>query len=329
MTKSCSCKRGFTLAEMAIVLILMGLAMTMGLMMVTATLDNAAYSETKSKQERIKIALIGYLRTNGRLPCPDITADPTDALYGLQDRQSNADPDSACTAPGTTVQVVPWRDLGLTRDDVTDGWGDFFTYRVAKDTDLRNWTSRSGAGAPFDINQLSSPALNVLTLSENNGGGATSIVPSPVVVIVSHGKNGLGARTVKGTINTAPSVGTDEAINATVGSSAFIRRPVTDAVGGGGAFDDLVAFMAPQDLLQPLISEGSLKTCYAYCSSVPSCTGGGVFSCAPAGVPYCSGGPSCTQGGSPACTAGVPQCLSGSGCSASNIPVGVSALVCP
>lgn len=63
--------QGFTLAEMAIVVLLISIAMTMGLKTVTANLDNAAYSETKSKQERIKIALIGYLRTNGRLPCPD------------------------------------------------------------------------------------------------------------------------------------------------------------------------------------------------------------------------------------------------------------------
>ncbi|PKO86088.1 MAG: hypothetical protein CVU18_16755 [Betaproteobacteria bacterium HGW-Betaproteobacteria-12] len=52
--------QGFTLVELAVVLVLIGIVTTMGLKMVTATLGNAAYSETKSKQELIKTALIGY-----------------------------------------------------------------------------------------------------------------------------------------------------------------------------------------------------------------------------------------------------------------------------
>ena len=316
---------------MAIVLILMGLAMTMGLKMVTATLENAAYSESKSKQERIKIALIGFLRTNGRLPCPDITTDPTDGSYGLQDRQGN--PDSACTVPGTVLQVpvVPWRDLGLTRDDVIDGWGDFFTYRVAKDIDARNWTSRAvGVGTPFDINQLSTPTPNVLTLQENNGAGLTPIAPSPVVVIVSHGKNGLGARTVKGPINGSPLAGSDEATNAAPGSSAFVRRPVTeDTNATGGAFDDLVAYMTPQDLLQPLISEGTLKACVAYCPSGVSsaCTvAGGTCTCpSGAGVAGVSG--TCSGLGG-VCTTCVAPTIVTPCTTTTPIPIGANIAVC-
>jgi prepilin-type N-terminal cleavage/methylation domain-containing protein len=53
--------QGFTLVELAVVLVLIGIVTTMGLKMVTATLGNASYSETKSKQVLIKTALIGYL----------------------------------------------------------------------------------------------------------------------------------------------------------------------------------------------------------------------------------------------------------------------------
>ena len=51
------CRPGFTLAEMAIVVLIIGIAMTMGLKTVTANLENAAYSETKAKQERLKLAV--------------------------------------------------------------------------------------------------------------------------------------------------------------------------------------------------------------------------------------------------------------------------------
>lgn len=263
--------KGFTLAEMAVVVLLIGIAMTMGLKMVTATLQNAAYSETKSKQERIKMALIGYLRTNGTLPCPDITTDPTNISYGLQDRTGGVD--STCSPPGGVIQVLPWRDLGLSRDSVLDGWGNFFTYRVANNTDARNWTSRTLSN-PFDIDQLThSVEADVLTIQERNGATLQSITTpnGAIVSIVSHGKNCLGARTIKGQTIPNPT-GIDEAEN-TDADSTFTIRPHTDVTTAtGGAYDDLVAYMTPQDLLQPLITEGSLYTCQHYCATpAPGC----------------------------------------------------------
>ena len=323
MTISCQKQRGFTLAEMAIVLVLMGLAMSMGLKMVTSTLENAAYSESKSKLDRIKTALIGHLRTNHRLPCPDITTDPANASYGIQDR-SAINPDSTCTPPAGVVTVVPWRDIGLSRDDVVDGWGNFFTYRVANNADTINWTSTT-VGTPFDIRQLTAPTPNVLTMQENNGGGLTPINPSPIVVIISHGKNGLGARTVKGTPNTAPPALTDELSNATVGSIAFIRRPVTEDAGAvGGAFDDLVAFMTPQDLLQPLVNEGTLKACAAYCPTGVSSTcsvAGGACTCSAVGV----------TGTATTClgVCGICSAPAVANCPAVGIPIGAAAVNCP
>ena len=58
-------------------MVIIGIALTMGMKLLSATMSNAAVSETKAKQERIKTALISYLRTNGKLPCPatDSTTD--------------------------------------------------------------------------------------------------------------------------------------------------------------------------------------------------------------------------------------------------------------
>ncbi len=269
---------GFTLVEMAVVITLMAIFATMGLRLLQATRDSAAWTETKTKQERIKLALVGYLRSNGTLPCPDSTAVGI-APTGLKGT-------SPCLgALGTGV--VPWKDLGLSVADVQDGWSNFFTYRVANRTPVTssNWTTKLSAQNAFSINELTVP-LATFSLKERDAAGvlsATALSPQPVVVLVSHGKNGSGARTLGGSRLAAPPVGSDERFNADA-VTEFISRAPTDVVGTGGLFDDLVAYMTPQDLLQPLMTEGALKACVAYCPPPP---GGGtaVAGCVPANIP--------------------------------------------
>jgi len=233
---------------------LIGFAMVMGLRMLNATQNNAAWSETKLKQERIKVALVAFLRTNGRLPCPDSALPPT-----------GAEP-AACLA-NAGRGVLPWQALGLSVGDAQDGWSNFFTYQVANRTPATssNWTIKSGPTA-FTITELATP-LTTFTLQERPAPTAalnTPITPNPVVMIISHGKNGSGARTLRGTAVIPLPVGTDELTNATTGSTSFVMRTPTDVTGGNGAFDDVVAFMTPKDLLQPLIDDKTLKGTGAY-----------------------------------------------------------------
>jgi prepilin-type N-terminal cleavage/methylation domain-containing protein len=239
---------GFTLVEMAVVVTLMAIVLTMGLRLLSATRDSAAWSETKVKQERIKGALLAYLRTNGRLPCPNSVA-PWDGAE-----------DTPCLV-NAGRGIVPWQALGLSMGDVQDGWSNFFTYRVANRTPATssNWTLTAGATA-FTLGELGTP-LTAFTLRERDAAGVlgAAVVPNPVVMIISHGKNGAGARTVRGTVLPAPT-GVDELANATVASTSFVSRTPTEvAAATGGAFDDVVASMSPRDLLQPLVDDKTLK----------------------------------------------------------------------
>jgi prepilin-type N-terminal cleavage/methylation domain-containing protein len=243
---------GFTLVEMAVVVVLMGIMMTLGLRMLQATQNNAAWSETKLKQERIKAALVSFLRTNGRLPCPDSALPPT-----------GAEPANCLVNAGRGV--LPWQALGLSVGDVQDGWSNLFTYRVANRTPVTssNWTIKAGlpAAAPFTITELTTP-LTALTVQARSDAGVLgpALVPSPVVVILSHGKNGSGARTVRGAAVLPAPVGADEVSNSAAASTTFITRTPTDvAAATGGAYDDLVAHMSPKDLLQPLLDDKTLK----------------------------------------------------------------------
>lgn len=240
---------GFTLVEMAVVVVLMGIVMTLGLRMLQANLNNAAWSQTQQKQERIKTALIAFLRTNGRLPCPDSALPPT-----------GAEPAACLVNAGRGV--LPWQVLGLSVGDVQDGWSNFFTYRVANRTPITssNWTIKAGT-APFTISELTTP-LVALTLQVRNDAGVLgpAITPGPVAVILSHGKNGFGARTLRGAAVLPAPPGADELSNATAASTTFITRTPTDvAAAAGGAYDDLVAYLTPKDLLQPLLDDKTLK----------------------------------------------------------------------
>ena len=244
--------QGFTLVEMAVVVVLMGIALTMGLRMLQATQNNAAFAQTQLKQERIKLALIAFLRTNGRLPCPDAALPPT-----------GAEPAACLVNAGRGV--LPWQALGLGVGDVQDGWSNFFTYRVANHTPVAssNWTIKVGlpAALPFTINELTAP-LPALTLQARSDAGVlgAAMVPNPVVVILSHGKNGFGARTVRGAATLPAPPGADEASNALAASTTFITRTPTEvAAAAGGAYDDLVASMSAKDLLQPLLDDKTLK----------------------------------------------------------------------
>ncbi|MET3120449.1 prepilin-type N-terminal cleavage/methylation domain-containing protein [Oxalobacteraceae bacterium GrIS 2.11] len=299
---------GFTLAEMAIVIVLVGILLTLGLKMTTATLNNTAYSQTASKQAQIKIALINYLRSNGRLPCPDTAAVPT----GAEVKPCSA---SAAASNG----VLPWVALQLSRDAVQDGWGNLFTYKVANGLApiAENWTATTGpVPVPFDITQLGTPSV-AMTIRQGDGvNPLTTITTNAVVVIISGGKNGFGAKTILGVLNTAPpAANVDETTNATKASTSFVVRPYTDKPGStGGPFDDLVVYLLPQDLLQPLTTEQTIASCKTYCSTpctaagtpFPYCTGANTpataanaSKCTAAGIPYAK----CTGNGTPAvCT---------------------------
>ena len=295
---------GFTLAEIAIVLAVIGIAMTMGLKLLTATLENRAINDTQAKQERIKLALVSFMRTNGRLPCPDnaaLPAAPTGVAAAVCTTAALA------TNPAAGSGRVPWVTLGLARDAALDGWGNYFTYRVANfvvgvDPVLaapagpvqrhlfanHNWTTNAATPSTFDIRSLT-PAPDVVdgfeTFLVNTrltpAAALTPVTRNAVVVILSHGRNGLGARTTQ-LVAPAPLLGAavalDETNNGAAGAKIFVRRDPSDlpqvlATNPGGPIDDIVAFLTPQDLLQPLINEKTLLGgCFAYCAAPgPNC----------------------------------------------------------
>ena len=307
---------GFSLVELAVVLVIVGIVITMGLKATMSVLESSTYSVTKAKQEQLKGSLVGFLRTNGRLPCPDNGAGVATGVEA-----------SPCT---DGYGVIPWQTLGISRDSAIDGWGNFFTYRVANGSvaGSKNWTSKTVPASDFSVNELKTPTIT-LTFQELDAAGTIfGTIKTAVAVILSHGKNGFGAKTTKvGDRIPVTEAGASETINANNATTTFVLRPVSDSL----PYDDLLVFMTPQDLLQPLVSEGTLKACQAYCpppvSSICT-TASGTCTCAAPGV---SGTPSvspaipCT-GSCGLCTINpiITACTPTPG----SIPIGVTPLAC-
>lgn len=229
---------GFTLAEMAIVTLLIGIALTLGVGMLKAQMDNAATSTTQKKQETIKNALVAYLRTNWRLPCPD-----TKFVAGFDGIETPVG-GGACTL--ANFGVLPYATLLLPREMAMDGWGNYMSYSVSGPA----WTTTT----TFNPN-----GVGALTVNTHPPVVALTLTSNAVAVIISHGKNGSGAYTLStGSRNSMP-ITLDELANTTVAGPYFKREYTDSPAAPGGAFDDIVTFIQADDLLTPLRNDGSLK----------------------------------------------------------------------
>jgi len=258
---------GFTLIEMAVVIFLMAILATAGLKLLSSQIENAAYAAVAKKQETIKQALITYLGKFKRLPCPDNQAVP--------DGNETRNPGAANTPADCTAFFgrVPYVTLGLSRDTAIDGWDSYFSYAVSQP-----WTLSLAANLPSaaGIAQTNDPTLafsvgSVGSLTVNDRLPSTNALPTAIAdpasgggaaaIIISHGKNSLGAYTVKGTQITPPVAGTDEAENINGANSIYFKRDYTDSdVPTNGAFDDMVMIIKPDDLVSPLSRDGSIKS---------------------------------------------------------------------
>jgi prepilin-type N-terminal cleavage/methylation domain-containing protein len=246
--------RGFSLVELSIVVLVIGIVLTMGIGAWTANLENQAHSATAQRQATIKEALTGYLRRNSRLPCPDTDFTAPD---GIENRATAGDPTTACTA---AFGVLPYVTLGLARDAVRDGWGNFFSYHVSNTNISAASNGNWSANTDWTRTAWFRPGnTGLITVNERSGATVTPVATGVVTLVVSHGRNGLGAYTIGGTRNTLPAVGTDEE-NNTDGDTTYFRRELTaDDAATGGPFDDQVLFLSANDLLEPLFRDGSLR----------------------------------------------------------------------
>jgi hypothetical protein len=226
----------------------------------------------------VETAIALFVSQNKRLPCPADGRLPSgDNNAGLERPVGGG----ACqvvagTANSQTHGVVPWRTLGLTESDVTDGWGNRLTYRVAPELVAANamdLTACDPGGTAGIVGGVCNTSCTTATfpgsctppsaytaakgLKVRNLASATLIMdpgatPSTgaAYVVISHGENGAGAYSNQGIVQAgAVASGTLEAANnaadvafapATSAASTAFVDDFPAYVDGTGHFDDFV-----------------------------------------------------------------------------------------
>lgn len=137
---------GFTLIEIAVVIVVLSLLLAMIAGIGTAMIGQQRREATRQRLAGLETAIALFVSQNRRLPCPaNGTLPGTDANSGKED----PDPYTGTCAASQANGVVPWRALGLGEQDITDGWGNRLTFRVASEyvaADSMNLTACTPGG---------------------------------------------------------------------------------------------------------------------------------------------------------------------------------------
>lgn len=163
---------GFTLAELAVVLVIVSLLIGGLLVPLSAQIDQRNYNETQQQISEIREALIGFAVVNGRLPRPATSAT------------NGAENPAICGSEALCTGFIPWSTLGVKK---TDAWNKIIQYSV----------SPAYADSLFALNTLGSKKVQTRDGAGNAtyliGANACSVAsPCAPAVIYSAGKNNFG-----------------------------------------------------------------------------------------------------------------------------------------
>lgn len=219
-------------------------------------------------------AFLQYVAANGRLPCP---ANPGELPLDTGEEKP-AGP-GACTFPDVNVMgSVPWKTIGVRKEDAMDPWGGKISYAVytgpgsltqpggASMVNCESNGSNEPSPQPVGLDKLCLPSkdsfegdfLTAGTFLFNKGlqvkNFSTLVTDKDVAyVLISHGPSGLGSFTSAQIQKDLPSIGnTNERANLNSGQPFLAREASAQGTGPEDAehFDDILVFAKLGDLLR-------------------------------------------------------------------------------
>ncbi len=247
---------GFSLVEMAIVLVILGFVLGALLLPLQAQRQSAAQAQTENTLESAKQALLGYAQQQGRLPCP--ATNNGSGTFPDDSGNSNPSAGGNCISqlgflPAATLGIQPIDAQGF----ALDAWNNRIMYAVSQSNlggvATADFTT-SGDMSTVGITTLA-PELRVclsatgVTATNCSGGTESNFaINNAAVVIYSLGPTGAMA-----------SGGADESANPTVATnpkSVFVSHDVRATAGN--EFDHLVTWISPYVLYNAMIQAGQL-----------------------------------------------------------------------
>lgn len=232
---------GFSIMEMAMVLLIVSLLMGGLLMSMSETREMNSRTNATNRLEEITDALYGFAQANGRLPCP---ASATSS--GLEDPLGGSiGAVTPCAAPHGFVPAATLGLSGALNDDslMVDDWLSPYRYSVTT-ANSNAFTSANGMRSAT----MASLAPNLRICEE---AACTNVISDTApVVILSLGEDWQAFTSA------------DEVENSGEVTTAGYRMPNdTDFVSTQyieDTFDDLISWISPNILYTKMISAGQL-----------------------------------------------------------------------
>ncbi|HVJ25096.1 MAG TPA: type II secretion system protein [Burkholderiales bacterium] len=238
--------RGFTLTELAVVMVIIGFLVVSGIVALNAQVEQRNYDETQRRLNAAVDAVLAYAVVNRRLPCPAVT--------GATGVEARSDGTVAAGGNCTTSYggFLPAETLGFAYVDASrygvDAYNNRIRYAVAS-----NITGCSGPSALPHFTSVANLKANGVSCRPSGLEVCTSAACAARVVstetaafiVFSTGKNGAFAG----------SQGDDEVEN-TNGNGTFVSR--TPGTTDAAAFDDIMAVVPVGVLYARLIAAGVL-----------------------------------------------------------------------
>jgi prepilin-type N-terminal cleavage/methylation domain-containing protein len=260
--------QGFSLIEMALVLVIVGLMMGGIMGALGPQLDHKKVRDTQERIKQASEAIMAFAIANRRLPCPASAASSGDEqLTGVLGQCANANDG-----------FVPARTLGLGERGpngvMQDAWGFGIRYAVTQvtytgvgnapvslncSTPCYPFTQPDGVKNAYYLNgvPITQPlAANLLQVcaasigsTATTCGAAANLVVQPAFVVWSTARNGM---------ELPGGSGADEAANLD-GNLVYVTHSRTESGASNGAFDDILQWQTIATVLQSMTNMGILK----------------------------------------------------------------------
>lgn len=238
-------QQGFSLIEMAIVLIILGFLLTAILLPLQAQRNIAAQLKTEIILGDAKKALMGFAQTHGHLPCP--ATNNGSAIFPDDTGTANTNVGGDCVAQ---IGFLPAKTLGLEPSDergyLLDAWQNKIAYAIT----TANNNAFIKPNGMYDVGTSAlAPDLKVCATASNTGcTDRIHLINNAVAVIFS-----LGATANQG------SGGADESQNLIATSNTtFVSHAVAAPTAANGEFDHMVTWLSPYVLYNAMIVAGQL-----------------------------------------------------------------------
>ncbi len=229
-------QKGFTLVEVAIVLVIVGLLLAGGMNLMSASADTARYKESQNNLNEVKETMISYYSVNHFLPCPDTDGD------GIENPPTHT---------GTCTDVrgfLPHVTLGIGGNG--DAWGEKIKYVVSP--------AFTVTAADNFCSTYTRTTANQITIQDLQTPTAKTLGDWAAFALVATGKNGrqtnagmTGAFTNNGGCD---GLNVREQENCDTDSVLRFGNQMTD--GTTVTFDDMVVWVGDYQVISELRKSG-------------------------------------------------------------------------